>query len=146
MQASESLWVLGHKVRPWATDDSYALIEVTSPPKVPGPPPHYHEHEREFFLIMQGELDVMIDGAWKTMRAGDFAELPPRSVHTFVNNAGRDAVWITGWRPKGFQRFFAAFGIPSAEAGARERSASDPVVRKVVEQCETFGMYVAKGA
>jgi hypothetical protein len=32
------LWVLGHKIRLTDTDDSYGLIEVTSLPKVPGPP------------------------------------------------------------------------------------------------------------
>jgi hypothetical protein len=43
------LWVLGHKIRLTDTDDSYGLIEVTSLPKVPGPPLHYHKAENEFF-------------------------------------------------------------------------------------------------
>ncbi len=47
------LWVLGHKIRLTDTDDSYGLIEVTSLPKVPGPPPHYHKAENEFFFIVQ---------------------------------------------------------------------------------------------
>lgn len=145
MQGSETLWVLGHRVRAWQTDDSYALIEVTSPPKVPGPPPHYHKNEREFFLIMQGELDVMIDGKWKTLRAGEYAELPAGSTHTFINNSDRDAVWVTGWQPKGFDRFFRTFGVPATEEGARERSVSEPVIQKVVQQCASFGMHLTKG-
>ncbi len=48
--------------------------------------------------------------------------------------------------PKGFQRFFHAFGVPAAAEGARERSVSGPVVRRVVEQCESFGMHVTKDA
>jgi len=48
MQDDELAWVLGHKIRRWDTDDYYGLIEVTSLPKVPGPPPHYHKNEREF--------------------------------------------------------------------------------------------------
>jgi quercetin dioxygenase-like cupin family protein len=144
MQVIESAWVLGHRVRRWQTDDSYGLIEVTSPPKVPGPPPHYHKTDREFFLILKGALDVMTDGAWKTMRAGEFVELRPGAVHTFVNNTDEDTVWITGWRPKGFQRFFQEFGIPSDEERARERSVSDEVVQRVVAGCERFGMYVCK--
>jgi hypothetical protein len=41
MNGMNLLWVLGHKIRLADTDDSYGLIEVTSLPKVPGPPPHY---------------------------------------------------------------------------------------------------------
>ena len=57
MNDMNSLWVLGHKIRLMDTDDSYGLIEVTSLPKVPGPPPHYHKTEKEFFFIVKGTLD-----------------------------------------------------------------------------------------
>ncbi|MBX6323660.1 MAG: cupin domain-containing protein [Rhodospirillaceae bacterium] len=89
---SEYAWVLGHRVRRWQTDDSYGLVEVTSPPKVPGPPPHHHEGVREFFLILDGTLDVMADGAWKTLGPGSFLALPPGTSHTFVNNGAGDGV------------------------------------------------------
>jgi hypothetical protein len=42
MNTNNLLWVLGHKIRLLDTDDSYGMIEVTSPPQVPGPPPHFH--------------------------------------------------------------------------------------------------------
>ena len=35
MNDTKTLWVLGHRIRPLTTDDSYGLIEVTSSPKVP---------------------------------------------------------------------------------------------------------------
>jgi quercetin dioxygenase-like cupin family protein len=141
--SSESAWVLGHKIRRFATDDSYGLIEVTSPPKVPGPPPHLHQREHEFFLILQGELDVMADGIWRTATAGTFIELQPNTAHTFINNSAQDVVWVTGWRPKGFERFFRDFGIPADHAGARERSVSQELVQKVLEHCQRYGMYLA---
>jgi quercetin dioxygenase-like cupin family protein len=131
MRAGATAWVLGHKVRLLETDESYGLIEVTSPPKVPGPPAHYHKSEREFFLIVKGALDVMTDGVWQTMRAGSYVELPPGSVHTFINNTAEDVVWVTGWRPKGFQKFFDVFGIPVDQDRARERSLSKEVVHQV---------------
>jgi mannose-6-phosphate isomerase-like protein (cupin superfamily) len=142
MHAGESNWVLGHRIRSWQTDDTYGLIEVTSPPKVPGPPPHFHKHEREFFLILKGELDVMADGVWQTMGAGSFVELAPNTVHTFINNTAQDVVWVTGWRPKGVERFFRHFGIPVGEGGARERSVAPEVIQRVVQECGKFGMYV----
>ncbi len=142
MERDDSAWVLGHRIRRWETDDSYGLVEVTSPPGVPGPPPHFHKSEREFFLILQGRLDVMVDGAWRSLEAGTYIELPPDTTHTFVNNTGQDVVWITGWRPKGFERFFRDFGIPVDENGARERSVSQAMIRRVVEGCERYGMFV----
>jgi quercetin dioxygenase-like cupin family protein len=144
MYDSEAAWVLGHRIRRWQTDDSYGLIEVTSPPKVPGPPPHSHKREREFFFIVKGKLDVMTDGSWQTVGPGAFLELPPNAVHTFINNGDQDAVWITGWRPKGFERFFQDFGVPVGEDGARERSVSAETVQQVVERCESYGMYVSR--
>jgi len=142
MQNRDVFWVLGHKIRRWDTDVSYGLIEVTSPPKIPGPPPHYHKDESEFFFIQNGTLDVMINGEWKAMSAGNFIELPPKTVHTFINNSEEDVVWITGWRPKGFQEFFTDFGIPSEQEGAREKSLSDDVVQRVVKECSKYGMHL----
>ena len=144
MHDIESAWVLGHKIRRWESDDSYGLIEVTSPPKVPGPPPHSHKAEREFFLILKGRLDVMTGRTWQTLGAGSFLELPPGTVHTFINNTDRDIVWITGWRPKGFERFFRDFGVPVGEQGAQQRSASPDIVQRVIERCESYGMYVSR--
>lgn len=142
MQAIQPLWVLGHKVRLWDTDDSYGLVEVTSPAKTAGPPPHHHD-AREFFLVLKGKLDVMENGAWKTMKAGSFAELSPGTVHTFANNSDEDAVWITGWRPKGFQQFFREFGVPIDQERAREASVAETVIHRVMAECKGFGMHVS---
>ena len=143
MSGTNHLWVLGHKVRLLDTDDSYALAEIASPPKVPGPPPHYHKSEREFFLVLKGSLDVMIDGVWQTTNAGSFVELAPNTTHTFINNTADDVIWLTGWRPKGFQKFFEDFGIPADQQAARERSVSEETIRRVVQACERHGMYVS---
>ena len=144
MKALETVWVLGHKIRRWDTDDSYGLIEVTSPPHVPGPPPHRHDREREFFLILKGRLDLMADGVWQTAGPGTFIELQPDTVHTFVNNTEEDVVWITGWRPKGFQKFFDDFGIPETQGAAQQQSVSEELIQWVLESCESYGMYVSR--
>ncbi len=144
MNTDSSLWVLGHKIRPLETDTTYGMIEVTSPPHVPGPPPHFHKSEKEFFLIIHGTLDVMINDEWQHCGAGSFLELPPNTTHSFINNTEEDVVWVTGWRPKGFQLFFEDFGIPAGDVGARDKSVADQVVQEVVQNCEKYGMYLAK--
>lgn len=142
MNDARQLWVLGHRIRRLETDPAYGLIEVVSPPGVAGPPPHYHQRESEFFLIVSGALAVMRDGAWQTLAAGSFVDLPPGTVHTFVNQTGEDAVWLTGWRPKGFERFFADFGIGMAEKDARARSVSDAVIQRVLRDMARYGMHL----
>jgi quercetin dioxygenase-like cupin family protein len=135
---SETLWVMGHRIRPIETDDSYGLVEVTSPPHVPGPPPHFHDDSNEFFMIVKGTLDVMHDGVWQSLPAGSYVDLPPGTTHTFINNTEEDVVWVTGWRPKGFQRFFEDFGVPSDEPGAFDLSVSDAVIQKVARTVSSF--------
>jgi len=64
------------------------------------------------------------------MIAGDFVDLPPNTVHTFINNTEENVIWITGWRPKGLQKFFRDFGIPSTQEGAQEKSVSQKPFKK----------------
>ncbi|MFZ5791943.1 MAG: cupin domain-containing protein [Pseudomonadota bacterium] len=144
MKDDGRLWVLGHRIRPIDTDDSYGMVEVTSPPHVPGPPPHYHKGEREFFFIVKGTLDVMSDGQWRKFPAGSFVDLPPNTTHTFINNTEEDVVWLTGWRPKGFQRFFQDFGVSAREPDAQQRSTADELIQKLVQRVESYGMYLAR--
>jgi quercetin dioxygenase-like cupin family protein len=142
MIAANALWVLGHKIRVLPTDDSYGLVEITTPAGVPGPPPHFHKADREFFMIIQGALDVMRDGQWSRMNPGAFVELPANTVHTFANKTEQDVVWITGWRPKGFERFFSDFGVAEGEQDARGKSVAEGVIRRVMEGCERYGMHL----
>ena len=142
MSTAQSLWVLGHKVRPLATDDSYGMVEIVTPAGVQGPPPHFHKDESEFFFIVRGTLDVMRDGEWGRVTAGSFVELPAQTVHTFVNRTGDDVVWITGWRPKGFEKFFTDFGVASSELDASARSISPDIIGRVMKDSESYGMFV----
>ncbi|MCW3482092.1 cupin domain-containing protein [Neisseriaceae bacterium JH1-16] len=142
MDDAKLLWVLGHRIRPLDTDESYGMIEVTTPPGVAGPPPHHHRRESEFFFILKGQLDLMSNGRWQPCAAGSFVELPPFTTHTFINHGNEDVVWVTGWRPKGFERFFVEFGIPVDQAGAREQSLSATVLQRIVESVERYGMHV----
>ena len=59
MDTNNLLWALGHKIPRLDTDESYGMVEITSPPHVPGPPPHFHKRENEFFFVIHGTLEVM---------------------------------------------------------------------------------------
>ncbi|HZP39412.1 MAG TPA: cupin domain-containing protein [Methylomirabilota bacterium] len=107
------------------------------------PPPHFHANEREFFLVVAGALDFMADGEWTRRGPGSFVELPPRTTHTFINNTDAPVVWVTGWRPEGFERFFTDFGVPATDGRAQDRSVAEDIVARVVQSAECYGMYLS---
>ncbi len=92
---------------------------------------------------MLRELSTSSNGEWQNAPAGSFVELPPNTTHTFINNTEEDVVWLTGWRPKGFQVFFQDFGIPEHESQAQERSVAEGLVQNVVQNVERYGMSIS---
>jgi len=140
----QTYWVLGHRVTPLPTVGDYSLVEIVSKPQVPGPPPHSHGGGvSEFFYVADGQLDVMVDGEWRTLSSGDSLCLEPGQVHTLINNSDRDVRWITGWSPRGFERFFRDFGVSVEEADAFERSVSEETIQRVVQGSPDYGMQIA---
>ena len=47
-----------------------------------GPPVHVHPSAEESYEVLEGRLDVFIDGRWQTLRAGEKAFVPPGTPHT----------------------------------------------------------------
>ena len=144
VQQSEAYWVLGHQARPLPTQGDYGLVEIVSYPDVPGPPPHHHEGVSEFFYVADGCLDVQVDGTWTRLETGDSLCLAPGQVHTLMNRGDRPCRWITGWSPRGFERFFPDFGIPADADDAQAASVADEVLGRVAAECGDYGMIIAK--
>ena len=61
----------------------YVEMEWTLPPGAFAPPPHVHPTQAEEYEVLEGRLDVMVDGNWRTLGAGDSATVPARASHTF---------------------------------------------------------------
>ena len=54
-------------------------------PHASGTPVHVHPHATESYEVIEGRLDVFIDGRWKTLSRGESASVPPGVAHTFRN-------------------------------------------------------------
>jgi quercetin dioxygenase-like cupin family protein len=67
----------------------FVAMEFTLPPGSVAPPPHVHPTPVEEFEILEGELDLMIDGNWRTLIVGESVSVDPGTVHTFKNNCGK---------------------------------------------------------
>ena len=142
MGANKTLWVLGHKVTYIETIGDYSLLEVTVTPDIPGPPPHYHIDAPELFHLVDGEIDVMVDGTWHSLSKGESIMVPQKSVHSFRHTGEGLCRFITTWSPRGFEGFFLEFGVPISEENSFERSVSDEMIQNVVAGCEKYGMIV----
>jgi quercetin dioxygenase-like cupin family protein len=66
----------------------FVEMEFTLPPGSIAPPPHVHPLPVEEYEILEGTLDVMIGGTWRTLAAGQSASVPTGVLHTFKNRSG----------------------------------------------------------
>lgn len=63
------------------------IYEFDLPPNSPGSPPHNHTLEDEYFFVVSGTLDVLVDGEVQRLQPGDFAALNRGHTHMFWNGA-----------------------------------------------------------
>lgn len=47
---------------------------------------HKHPYQDEYYKIHEGELELYLDGKWKTLKAGEEAHIPKNAVHGFKNS------------------------------------------------------------
>jgi quercetin dioxygenase-like cupin family protein len=85
-EASEQLSVLGETLRPLLTNAMGSTIEIfdTSGPSDSGPPPHVHPWE-EIYVVLDGELEVTIEGDSEVLRKGATAHVPSNTLHSYRN-------------------------------------------------------------
>jgi mannose-6-phosphate isomerase-like protein (cupin superfamily) len=72
-----------------------------------GPPVHAHPHAEESYQVIEGALDVFVDGAWRTLKAGESATVPAGMPHTLRNSSGAQVRLLNKHAPAlDFERFF----------------------------------------
>jgi mannose-6-phosphate isomerase-like protein (cupin superfamily) len=69
--------------------DGQVAMEFTLPPGSVAPPAHVHPTTEERFEILEGELDLMVGGEWRTLGVGETAAVAPGVPHTFKNKCGK---------------------------------------------------------
>ncbi len=74
----------------------FVEMEFVLPPGCVPPPPHVHCQQVEQYEVLAGQFDVMVDGRWRTLRAGEAASVPVGTLHTFRNRSGR-VVHVRNW-------------------------------------------------
>ncbi len=141
-----AFWVLGQRVTLLAdaagTGGAFSLIDITSPPGVPGPPPHFHEDCMESFHVLEGTIEVSRDDETLTLEQGDSCLVPKGCVHTFRNAGSVPARILSVFSPAGFEAFFPEFGTPLDQAGETPPPVTTEVIGRVLAGCSRHGMIV----
>lgn len=81
----ESHYVLGETLKPMLTHAMGSAIEIFDTRGIPGggPPPHKHKWE-EIYVVLSGEMDVLVNGKTTRLKAGDFAHVPADTPHGYT--------------------------------------------------------------
>jgi len=114
------------------TGGAYGLMEqlVTA---AANPPMHIHTDEEEAFYVLDGELELEVDGAVARATPGTYALVPRGAAHTFrvLTDTARVLVLASapGGAPGGgVAEFFEAVGEPAPAPVLPAPTAPDPEV------------------
>lgn len=135
-------WVLGHKFIPHPTSGDFDMAVFETPAHTQGPPPHLHNTYQETFLILEGEMEFFIDGALKTIKAGESVNITPGTLHTFNNKNAAPCKWVNIHSPKGFYKFFEEIGVPANDQNAIAKSLEPSIIGKVISTASDFDMTI----
>ena len=89
--------ILGQRYFPKATCDSTFAFETNSEPGQ-HVPVHIHPTQEEFILVLEGELDLKLDGVWSKAKAGDLVRMPRGVPHGYFNKSDKPAralFWVS---------------------------------------------------
>jgi hypothetical protein len=110
----ECYWVIGQRIDFLATaestDGDYSLFHLLIPAGPPGPRPHIHTDADEFFFVLEGRVEVLVDDDWLSLGPGEFQHVARGTLHTFWNVTADAARMLSGFVPSGFERWFRDFG------------------------------------
>jgi len=97
-------------------------MEFVLPPGCVPPPPDVHRHQVESYEVIEGSLDVVVEGEWRTLGAGQSLSVPVGALHTFRNRSGA-TVRVRNWhRPAmQFEDFIERLSRTLRAAGVRRK-------------------------
>jgi quercetin dioxygenase-like cupin family protein len=86
------------------TGGAFCMMEMFSPPGK-DTPTHMHEREEETITVLDGVLDVTVEGELVRVHAGETVLVPRRVPHRLGNSADVVARYLVVCTPAGFDGF-----------------------------------------
>ncbi|HSG31704.1 MAG TPA: cupin domain-containing protein [Thermodesulfobacteriota bacterium] len=101
------------KVSSAETGGAYYVFHLLIPPSG-GIPAHVHENEDEIFCIIEGDLEITVDGSVVNCTKGDVQNLPRGIVHGIKNTSNSESKSIVFITPgSSFEDFFSKLTLLS---------------------------------
>ena len=121
------------------TGGAYSLTEhlVTA---ASNPPLHVQTDEDEAFYVLEGEIELEVDGQILTATPGTFAFVARGAEHLFrvLSPTARMLVICSGKPTDNLEDFFLGMGEPARERSLPEPAAPD--IERLTELCERTGI------
>lgn len=109
-------------------------------PHMAGPPVHVHPDAAESFCVLEGEIEVFLDGRWATYSAGETATVPKAAPHSVRNTSSNPAKLVNAhWPASRMEDFFLDGGRLAAEGKIKALPPKDP--RSAVYAAMLFTKY-----
>ncbi len=143
MALKHTSWVLGHKMHPITSSGDYDAIIGETGSDVPGPPPHHHLKFSEFFMVLDGEMEFIINGEKRVVQKGESIDIPTGTIHTFRNPTSQTVRWLNIHSPKGFSSIFEKFSVPENDEKGFENSISHSIIENLIKEAPSFDMFIA---
>jgi quercetin dioxygenase-like cupin family protein len=147
--AQRAVWFLGALVRERiggaSTGDALAVLEHTGH-RGYNSPLHRHTRDDETFIVLDGRIEVTVDGEHHVAEAGSALWLARQSVHGFVV-ASPGAKFLTLHTPAGFDKFTLEAGAPAlVDQGEREIHQPEGIVppspEELTRTAATYGIEI----
>jgi quercetin dioxygenase-like cupin family protein len=128
------------------TNGTFSILEDRVYPGG-GPPSHIQTREFEAFYILEGELDLNIDGKKVIAKTGTVINIPPNIVHNFKNNTNSIVRILVIISPAGLEQLFEEVGTEISD-GDYDRNItkySAPSIeekKKLLETSKKYGVQI----
>jgi len=121
----------------------FCMMEIFGPPRR-ATPLHVHDREEETITVLEGVVDITIDGKEVSLRAGETALLPRNLPHRLANNTDQPSRYMLVCTPAGFDDFVDA--CAHAENGPVTPTAPGPDdIKRMIDAAPRFGITLLPG-
>lgn len=104
----ELIEVAGNRITIKAASPSQLVCDYSAAPRFPGPPLHVHPGFDETYLVLEGQLDVIVGDECNSLAPGAVAYVSGSVPHTFRNPHPERSRFLSVCSPGGFEEFFRA--------------------------------------
>ena len=100
-----------------SSDERFALVEHTIPPRALAAPMHTHEREDEYSFVLAGRLGARIGDEVVEAGRGELVVKPRGVPHAFWNPGDEETRVLEIISPAGFEQYFADLAPELARPG-----------------------------